>query len=123
MAKKILVVDDEPEIVELLKTRLEVSGYQVVTAGNGVTALRTVKEERPDLLILDMMLPDIQGSTICAQIKADEKYSFIPVILLTARSSDYDKDVVRTIKADAYITKPFKQEVLLKTVKDLLRLP
>ena len=84
MAKKILVVDDEPEIVELLKSRLTVSGYDVVTAGDGATALRKVRDEKPDLLILDMMLPDIQGSTICAQVKGDEKTSFIPIILLTA---------------------------------------
>jgi len=121
MSKKILIVDDEPHIVELLAGRLLAADYTVITAFDGKTALSKVKSEKPDLIILDMILPDIQGSSICAQLKSDPKTEFVPVILFTARSSDYDKDVGKAVKADAYITKPFQQEMLLKTIKELLQ--
>lgn len=119
-AAKILVVDDEPGIIDLLKTRFEIAGYKVVTAGNGTTALSQVKKEKPDLIVLDMTMPDIQGSTVCAEIKTSRRYQHIPIIILTARTSDYDKDIGKAVKADAYMTKPFRQDELLAKVKELL---
>jgi two-component system alkaline phosphatase synthesis response regulator PhoP len=120
MPDKILVVDDEPNIRELLHDRLTVAGYKVVSAASGMEALTMAKTETPQLIILDMMLPDIQGSSVCAQIKSDEILRFIPVVLLTARDRDYDKDIGRAVKADAYITKPFDHQVLMAKIRELL---
>ncbi len=119
MTKKILIVDDEPDIVDLISSRLKRLGYNISCAYNGTDALALVRQEPPHCIILDMMLPDIQGASICAQLKSDEKYHSIPVILLTARNRDYDKDIGRAVKADAYITKPFDQEHLIAKIKDL----
>jgi len=120
MAKQILVVDDDPDITTLLQARLQANGYHVTTAGDGTSALKKIRESAPDLIILDMMMPDIQGSTLCSSLKADDKYQFIPVIILTARNNEYDRELVRTIKADAYFSKPFDPEKLLKKIKDLV---
>ena len=118
--KKILVVDDEPDIVELIQIRLVRKGYEVICAYNGTEALQLTKKHKPHCIILDMMLPDIQGSSVCAQLKSDEKYHMIPIILLTARTRDYDKDIGRAVKADAYMTKPFNQDELLSKVQELI---
>lgn len=120
LKKKILVVDDEPDIVELIQARLTRQGYDVICACNGTEALRLAKMCTPHCIILDMMLPDIQGSSVCAQLKTDEKYRMIPIILLTARSRDYDKDIGRAVKADVYMTKPFDQNELLDKIQELL---
>lgn len=118
--KKILIIDDEPEILELISRCVEAGGYQVISADTGAKALHKAKTESPDLIILDMMLPDVQGSNICAQLKSDPKYQFIPIILLTARDRDYDRDIGMAVKADAYITKPFQHDFLMSKIKELL---
>ncbi len=118
--KKILVVDDEPDIVELIQARLVRAGYDVICAYNGAEALRLAKTCMPHCIVLDMMLPDIQGSSVCAQLKTDEKYYRIPILLLTARNRDYDKDIGRAVKADVYMTKPFDQKELLRKIQELL---
>ena len=120
MKKTILVVDDEPDIVELIRTRLLRQGYEVLCAYNGTEALTLTKKHKPQCIVLDMMLPDIQGSSVCAQLKTDEKYQMIPILLLTARNRDYDKDIGRAVKADAYMTKPFNQDELLKKIQELI---
>jgi DNA-binding response OmpR family regulator len=119
MPKKILVVDDDPDIVKLLEMRLRENGYQVATALNGVACLAKVKEYKPDLIILDMMLPDIQGSSLCAKLKSDPQSEFIPIIFLTGRKGEYDRDVGRAAKSDAYLTKPFEPAALLRRIKEL----
>ena len=120
MAKKILVVEDDPAVREVLTQRLGAQGYEVCSAADGGSALRQVATDRPDLILLDMMLPDIQGSTVCARLKSDDAFRSIPIVILTARDQDYDRDIGRAVKADAYLTKPFESAVLLRTIRDLI---
>lgn len=120
LKKKILVVDDEPDIVDLIQSRLVRQGYEVICAYNGAEALRLIKSCMPHCIILDMVLPDIPGASVCVQLKADEQYHMIPIILLTARNRDYDKDAGLAVKADVYMTKPFNHDELLSTIQQLL---
>lgn len=119
MSAKILVVDDEPSIVELLKYNLENSGYEVKQAYDGEEALNIVSKERFDLIILDLMLPKIDGIEVCKRLK--EEYFHIPIIMLTAKSSEADKVLGLNIGADDYITKPFSIKELIARVNALLR--
>ena len=120
MAKKILVTDDEANIVMMVETRLKKQGYAVITANSGATALEQVKKDRPDLIILDVMMPPPNGFQVCRQLKDDEQYKDIPIILLTAKSSESDQFWGMESGADAYVTKPYNPEELLSKVKDLL---
>lgn len=120
MSTKILVVDDEHSIVELLKYNLENSGYEVKEAYDGEEALNMVSQERFDLIILDLMLPKIDGIEVCKRLK--EEYFHIPIIMLTAKSSEADKVLGLNIGADDYITKPFSVKELIARVNALLRL-
>ena len=119
MSIKILVVDDEPSIVELLKYNLENSGYEIKEAYDGVEALNMVSEERFNLIILDLMLPKIDGIEVCKRLKRED--SHIPIIMLTAKSSEADKVLGLNIGADDYITKPFSIKELIARVNALLR--
>ncbi|MCF7908243.1 MAG: response regulator [Candidatus Omnitrophica bacterium] len=119
MAKKILVVDDEAALVEMLKMRLEASGYDVLFAYDGQEALDKAKKSNPDLIILDLMLPKVDGYKVCRMLKFDEKYKSIPIILFTARAQDSDKKMGQEVGADAYIVKPFEPKVLLDKIKEL----
>jgi len=121
MAKKILVVDDEPQLVELLKIRLEANDYEVLVASDGQEGLKMARNKKPDLIILDLMLPKIDGFTVCRMLKFDEKYKNIPIIMFTARAQETDKKLGREVGADEYITKPFDPQVLLKKIEDLLK--
>src|SRR3989339_1376415 len=105
--KKILVVDDEPDVVKLLKVRLEASGYAVIEAYDGQEGLDKAHNEMPDLIILDLMLPKLNGYQVCRMLKFDAKYQKIPIILLTARAGDEDQKQSVEAGANAYITKPF----------------
>jgi Response regulators consisting of a CheY-like receiver domain and a winged-helix DNA-binding domain len=107
MPKKILVTDDSPTIVAITKELLESAGYSVITATDGQEALEKTKKERPDLIVLDLMLPKIDGYKVCAMLKFDKNYSKIPVIILTARAGESDKELGAEVRADAYVTKPF----------------
>ncbi len=121
MAKqKVLVVDDEPDIVETLKFRLESQGFEVITAYDGLEALEKARNERPDLIILDLMLPKMDGYQVCRLLKFDEKYSNIPVLMLTAKTQEIDRTTGLKTGADEYMTKPFDSQELMKTVKDML---
>ncbi|MFC1480143.1 PleD family two-component system response regulator [Candidatus Omnitrophota bacterium] len=120
MGMKILVVDDEPIIVKLLTNRLEVSGYDVITATDGEKALEEVRREQPDLLILDIVLPKIDGYKLCELLKSDEKYSKIPVIMLSASVKKKDLEMAEKMGADAYMVKPFNARELLSKIKELL---
>jgi DNA-binding response OmpR family regulator len=119
--KRILLVDDEAELVELVKMRLEANGYDILTAYDGKEALDVAKKEMPDLIILDLMLPQIDGYKVCRMLKFDEKYKKIPIIIFTARALDTDKKVGMEVGADDYIVKPFEPELLLMKIKDLLK--
>ena len=118
MNEKILVVDDEKEIADLLALYLENDGYCVRTFDNGADALKSVAEDAPDLAILDVMLPDTDGFSVCRKIR--EKH-FFPVIMLTAKVADEDKIMGLTIGADDYITKPFNPLEVVARVKTQLR--
>lgn len=119
-SKKILVVDDEPDVVSLLKMRLQANQYDVVTGTNGDEGLKAVKEERPDLIILDVMMPPPNGFQVCRMLKDDPEYKQIPIILLTAKAADSDKFWGVESGADAYVTKPYNAEELLNKIKQLL---
>ncbi|MEX2373406.1 MAG: response regulator, partial [Dehalococcoidia bacterium] len=118
MASKILVADDEPNIVKLLRMYLREEGYEVVAARDGREALQRFRGDKPDLVILDLMMPEIGGFEVCTEIR---KSSDIPVIMLTARSDDVDKIVGLEMGADDYITKPFNPRELVARVKANLR--
>ena len=119
--EKVLVVDDEEYIVELLKFNLVNSGYKVITAYNGIEALEIANEELPDLVLLDLMIPGMDGLDVCKQIKRNKETSCISIIMLTARSEELDKIIGLELGADDYITKPFSVRELLARVKAVLR--
>ncbi len=119
--KKILIVDDEQDIVESLKFVLETSDYQCFCAYNGEEGLRLAKEIIPDLIILDVMMPKINGYKISRLLKFDNKYKNIPILMLTARSQESDKLIGEETGADEYITKPFDLDFVLKKVDEYLK--
>jgi len=121
MKKRILVVDDEDDIVSIVKVRLENAGYEVDCAYDGKEGLERIKTAKPDLAILDIMMPEINGSTLCGMLKYDARYKDLPVIILTAKGAQLDKEIGETVGADAYIVKPFEAQELLDTVETLLR--
>ncbi|MBI2251462.1 MAG: response regulator transcription factor [Armatimonadetes bacterium] len=116
--EKILVVDDEKNIVELVKFNLEKEGYEVICAYDGFEALNLVKKEKPDLVILDIMLPGQGGLEVCRTIRKDTK---IPIIMATAKGEEIDKILGLELGADDYLTKPFSPRELIARVKAILR--
>lgn len=121
MSEQILVVDDDKSIVKIVRGYLEQANYQVLTAYDGETALHTLRREKPDLLILDLMLPDIDGKEITRICRADKSLATIPIIMLTARVEDTDMIVGLELGADDYVTKPFNAHGLIARVRSLLR--
>jgi DNA-binding response OmpR family regulator len=117
---KILIVDDEPAIVAALTLRLGANGYVVSSSGDGVEGLRKARTESPDLIILDIMLPKMDGFTVCRMLKFDEKFDTIPIIMLTAKVQQVDQAQGKESGADAYMTKPFRSEELLARIKELI---
>ena len=117
---KILVVDDDPDIFEIVETNLVGAGYSVVRADDGAEGLRKVRSEQPDLVILDVLMPELTGWEVLAKIEADPATAGIPVIMLTCKSEDHD--VLRGLEEGAveYLTKPFYPENLVASVKILL---
>jgi two-component system, OmpR family, alkaline phosphatase synthesis response regulator PhoP len=113
MSQRILVVDDDRQIVRLIASYLDQAGYQVLTAYDGATALRTIRTERPDLVVLDLMLPDQDGRAITRIVRADPSQASLPIIMLTARAEDADKIVGLELGADDYIAKPFNSREVL----------
>jgi len=118
---RILVVDDDRDIVRLVRSYLEKAGYQVLTAYDGESALRLLRSEKPQLLILDLMLPDRDGWDVARLVRADSNIAATPIIMLTARVEDNDKIVGLEIGADDYITKPFNPREVVARVRALLR--
>jgi two-component system alkaline phosphatase synthesis response regulator PhoP len=119
--EKILVVDDEEHILELIKFNLENNGYKVVTANNGHDALKLAKSEIPQMVLLDLMLPGIDGYDVCREIRKDQAISTMPVIMTTAKGEEFDKILGLELGADDYITKPFSVRELVARVKAVLR--
>jgi two-component system, OmpR family, alkaline phosphatase synthesis response regulator PhoP len=118
---RILLVDDESDLVETLKFRLEANGYDVLTALDGSVALTKAREEHPALIILDLMLPKVNGFEVCQALKQDHRYAHIPIIILTAKILDADERHSRECGADAYIRKPFQTQELLDAMQSLLQ--
>ncbi len=118
MSQKILVVDDEPHIVELVKYNLLQEGYEVLTAHDGSDAVTRSRQERPDLIILDIMLPYVDGLEVCRQIRRE---SAVPIIMLTAKDGELERVVGLEIGADDYVTKPFSPRELVARVRAILR--
>ncbi len=118
MTKTILVVDDERKIVTVLKGYLEQAGFRVVTAGDGQTALTTFRHEKPDLVILDLMLPGIDGLDVCRILRRE---SAVPIIMLTARAEEADRLIGLELGADDYVVKPFSPREVVARVRAVLR--
>ena len=116
---KVLVVDDEPNIVELTQLYLKKEGYTVLTAHDGKMGLQLARTEKPDLIVLDLMLPELDGFEVCRRLRQDD--SDLPIIMLTARDDDVDKIVGLELGADDYVTKPFNPRELVARVRAVLR--
>ena len=121
MKEKILVVDDEKDILELIEFNLSSNGYKVTTTTSGEEALELIKKNEFDLVVLDIMLPGIDGLDICKIIKADKQKSHIPIIMVTAKTEEVDRVTGFEIGADHYVTKPFSPRELLAIVKSVIR--
>ena len=118
--KKILVVDDEVDLVETVRFPLELEGFDVLVSYNGEDALNQARKENPDLIILDLMLPKLDGYKVCRLLKFDERYKHIPILMLTAKTQEKDKILGKETGADEYITKPFEMDYLMEKVKAYL---
>src|SRR5512135_1901178 len=121
MPEKVLVVDDEKDLVELVDYNLKKEGYTVLTTGDGLEALKLAARESPDLVVLDIMLPGMQGLDVLKNLKKKSETSSTPVILLTAKSEELDKVLGLELGADDYVTKPFSPRELVARVKAVLR--
>ncbi len=119
---RILIVDDNPENLDILQTRLARHGYEILTARDGEEALATARERRPDLILLDIMMPKLDGIEVCRRLKADRSVPFMPIVMVTARADS--KDIVAGLEAggDEYLTKPVDQAALVARVKSMLRI-
>jgi two-component system alkaline phosphatase synthesis response regulator PhoP len=121
VGRKILVVDDEAVLVETIAYNLEQAGYAVVTAADGASALEAAQREKPDLIILDLMLPEMDGLEVCRQLRREGNTATTPIMMLTAKGEEIDKVVGLEVGADDYVTKPFGRRELLARVRALLR--
>ena len=121
MAKRILVVDDETELVDMITLRLQAHDYKIIQAHDGQEGLEKAKKDKPDLIILDVMMPKMDGYKVCGFLKRDARYAKIPIIMLTARAQQEDMSLGEELGADAYITKPFDPELLLGKIKELIK--
>jgi two-component system phosphate regulon response regulator PhoB len=115
------VIDDEPDLVELVRINLDQAGYDVETAASGREALAALRRARPDLVVLDLMLPDISGTDLCRQIRADAALADLPILMLTAKADEVDRVVGFELGADDYVTKPFSPRELTLRVAAVLR--
>lgn len=119
MSRKILVVDDEPDILKTVTFRLKKSGFEVITAEDGDRAVETAKNEMPDLILLDLRLPGKDGIEVCTELKSDDRYKGIPIILLTA-SSGMKEEKLKTCMHDSFVLKPYQFDDLLKKIREFL---
>ncbi len=120
---RVLLVDDEPSIVKMVSKRLEVEGFEVLVAIDGQEALKKVQAEAPDVVILDLMLPKLNGYEVCMMLKEDARYQKIPVVMFTAKAQEQDEKLGLACGADAYVRKPFKAQELLDQIRALAHKP
>jgi DNA-binding response OmpR family regulator len=125
MTKKILVVEDDPAALRLASYTLESEGYEVITALNGVEGLRKAQQEAPDLVVLDIMLPGVDGFEVCHRLRSDpeSRQARMPVLMLTAKSQEADREMGQKVGGDLYLAKPVTPEELTEAVKALLAQP
>ena len=120
MNKKILVVEDDPISLRLIQYTLQHEGYQVLSAPNGLDGMRKVQEEEPDLVILDVMLPGIDGFEVCYRLRAEPQTAQLPILMLSAKAQEMDKTTGLKVGADDYLTKPASPSEIVKRVETLL---
>lgn len=120
--KRVLIVDDEFDIVETIQFMLESEGFECLVAYDGEDALLKARTENPDLILLDIMLPKINGYQVCRLLKSDEEYKHIPIIMLTAKVQESDKFWGKESGADDYVTKPFEMEKLIQKIQGYLEI-
>lgn len=120
MPKKILIVDDDPFFVDILGIKLKKSGYEVITAGEGLGAMDKIHQEHPDLIILDLMLPALDGYHICRLIKYDERYKHIPIIVISSLTKEKDMKLALEVGANKFLTKPVEPETVLQEINKFL---
>ena len=120
MAARILAVDDSPTILEMIKAILEAGGYDVITAADGAEALETARSEKPDLIMLDVMLTKLDGYRVCRLLKFDQNYKSIPIIMLTAKTEEQSMATGIRTGANQYLTKPVEPDTLLSAVAEEL---
>lgn len=121
MKKTILIVDDELPFVETVKASLEFEGYEIVAVHDGQTGLEKAREIKPDLILLDVMMPKMNGYQVCRELKQSDETKGVPIIVLTAKAQESDKYWGKEVGADEYITKPFEMDELLEKIKSLLK--
>ena len=119
--KKILIVDDEADMRVMFSTRLEISNFEVIEAEDGEEGLEKAKKEKPDLIVLDLMLPKINGFEVCRMLKFDDDYKDIPIIVLSALSQQNEREKAAQCGADAYFIKPFDLGLLVTKIESLLK--
>ena len=120
MGKRIFIADDESGFVSTLKSRLEFEGFEITTAPDGKAALEQIPVEKPDLVLLDIMMPAVNGYQVCRELKEDSDTSSIPILMLTAKSQESDKFWGMEAGADDYMTKPFDMDELIEKIEGLL---
>ena len=119
----ILVVDDEFDLVSVLRIGLEIEGFQVIDAADGEEGLRRAQREKPNLMVLDLMLPKLDGYKVCRALKFDDRYKSLPIVVLSARSGEQDRKLALDMGADAFISKPYDMAELVRLIRTKLRIP
>jgi len=114
---RILIVDDESDLVAVLRFGLEVEGFDVIDAGDGEEGLKRAREEHPDLLVLDLMLPKLDGYKVCRALKYDERFKSLPIFILSARSGEQDRRLALDMGADVFISKPYEIKDLVARIR------
>lgn len=118
---RILVVDDEPDLVRILEFGLKAAGYAVETAPDGQEGLKKARESKPDVILLDLMLPKLDGYKVCRLLKFDERYKHIPIVILSARTQEGDQTLAHEMGANRFLTKPYEFSEILEHIQALLK--
>ncbi|MGE5178401.1 MAG: response regulator transcription factor [Bacteroidota bacterium] len=118
---RILVVDDEPDLVRILEFGLKAAGYAVETASDGQEGLKKARESKPDVILLDLMLPKLDGYKVCRLLKFDERYKHIPIVILSARTQEGDQALAHEMGANRFLTKPYEFSEILEHIQALLK--
>ena len=118
--KKILIVDDEKFFIEPIKRFLDMNDFETITANDGFSGIISARKEMPDLIILDLMLPKLNGFQVCRLLKFDDKYKHIPIIIVSAKDTDKDKKIGKISGSDMYITKPINPKILVEKINAIL---